>query len=127
MKEESIVRMNSKASTGIAQYMLLLLYTTEVLTFFFNAKVVWQIYLSLMASNCSEKCSFFSSFQEVTISDFFSIKSTWNHLSESGWNKKETKRKRLYQEAIVTTGASKLFLQTKITYSDLLKRPQLFS
>ena len=39
--------------------------------------------------------------------------------------KKKTKRKKAFQEAIVTTKDFELVSQTKITYGDFLKRPQL--
>ena len=42
----------------------------------------------------------------------------------TGWNKEETMRKRMSQEAIVTAGGSGLVSRTKIAYGDFLKKPQ---
>ena len=40
--------------------------------------------------------------------------------------KKKTKRKKISQEVIVTAGGTRLVSQTKIAYSDFLKRPNFF-
>ena len=55
------------------------------------------------------------------------VKLTQNPFSAPRWNKEETKRKKISQKAIVTARESRLVSQTKIAYSDFLKRPIIFS
>ena len=66
----------------------------------------------------------FESLQEVTVSNFFAVKLIWNPPFSTRMNKEEIKRKRIFQEVIITAEGSQLVLQTKIAYSDLLKTPK---
>ena len=63
------------------------------------------------------------SLQEVTISNFFQ----WNlpriSIQHQDRIKKKTKRKKAFQKVIITTEDLELVSQTKIAYSDFLKRP----
>ena len=56
--------------------------------------------------------------------EFFPVKPTQNTLSAPGWNKEETKRKRISQKVIVTAKRSGLVLWTKVAYGDFLKKPK---
>ena len=66
----------------------------------------------------------FGSLQEVTISDFFSETNLESSFQDQDGIKKKPKEKGL--EAIVTARGSWLVLETKITYSDFLKKPKSF-
>ena len=63
------------------------------------------------------------SLQEITVNNFFG-ETKRNFPKALGWNKKETKRKRILSKSNSNTGGAGLRSQTSIAYDDFLKKCQ---